>query len=144
MSPSLACKEFLQNLRKVCDDELMFRKQKADPSLCSRRRDFNFLYIQFCKDKFGDRNGANMYEKMELKINEYLNKYKDTRVNYQIFDGVSEQSLIITIVTPLMCRVHEMARISAILLRLTNECLNLQPRTQSHATFSMILMAQQR
>ena len=56
MSPSLAYKEFLQNLRKDCDDELIFHKQKADRSVCPRRRDFNFLYSQFCKEKFGGKN----------------------------------------------------------------------------------------
>ena len=56
MSPSLAYKEFLQNLRKDCDDELIFHKQKADRSVCPRRRDFNFLYSQFCKEIFGGKN----------------------------------------------------------------------------------------
>ena len=111
MSLSLVCKEFLQNFRKDCDDELMFYKQKADRSLCIRRRDFNFLYSQFYKEKFGGKNEAAMFDKMELKIKEYLNEYKDTRINYQLFDGVSEQPLTITIVTALMCRIHEMARI---------------------------------
>ena len=141
MSPSLAYKEFLQNLRKDCDNESMFHKQKADHSLCSPRRDFNFLYSQFCKEKFGGKNGADMFDKMELKIKESLNEYKDTKINYQLFFAVSEQPLIIAIVTSLMCRIHEMVRISATLLRLTNECLNLQRRPQGHATFSMILIA---
>ena len=48
MSPSLAYKEFLKNLRKDCKDELMFHKQKADRSLCPRRRNFNCLCSQFC------------------------------------------------------------------------------------------------
>ena len=52
-----------------------------------------------------------MFDKMELKIKEYLNEYKDTTINYQLFDGVSEQPLIIAIVTPLMYRVHEMTRL---------------------------------
>ena len=82
MIPSLAYKEFLQNVRKGCDDELMFYKQKADLSLCPWRRDFNFLYSQFCKEKFDGKNGVDMFDKMELKIKEYLNEYKDTRINY--------------------------------------------------------------
>ena len=111
ISPSLAQKEFLQNLRKDCNDELMFHKQKADRLLCPRKRDFNFLYSKFCKEKFGGKNEAHMFDKMESKIKEYLNDYKDTRINYQLFDGVSEQPLIIDIVTLLVCRVHEMAKI---------------------------------
>ena len=59
MSPSLAYKEFLQNLRKDCDDELMFHRQKANRSLCPRKRDLNFLYSQCCK--------GNLVAKMGLK-----------------------------------------------------------------------------
>ena len=110
MIPSLAYKEFLKNLRKDCDAELMFHKQKDDRSLCLRRRDFNFFYSQFCKEKLSGKNRADMFDKTELKIKEYLSEYKDTRINCQLLDGVSEQPLIIAIVTPLKCRIHERAR----------------------------------
>ena len=69
---------------------MFHNKKKVDRSLYPRRRDFNFLYSQFCKEKFGGKNGADMFYKMELKIKEYLNAYKGTRINYQLLDGVSE------------------------------------------------------
>ena len=111
MSPSLAYKEFLQNLRAECEDELIFHKQKADRSLCPRRRDFNFLYSQYCRDKFGGKNGTEMFKNMETRINSYLEENKDSKIKYQLFDGPLEQPLIISIMTPLMCRVHEMVRL---------------------------------
>ena len=67
MIPSLAYKEFLKNLRKDCDAELMFHKQKADRSLCLRRRDFNFFHSQFCKETLSGKNRADMFDKMEFK-----------------------------------------------------------------------------
>ena len=68
----------------------------------------DFFYSQYCKEKFGGKNRAEMFDKMESKIKEYLKEHKDTRISYQLFDALSEQPLIIAIVTPLMSRIHEM------------------------------------
>ena len=108
MSPSLAYKEFIQSLRNECDSDLVFHKTKADRSKCPRRRDFNYLYSQFCINKFGGKNGASMFDLMISKIDLFIQENPETRINHQLYNAAENKPLIITIVTPFMKRIHFM------------------------------------
>ena len=51
-----------------CPDDLTFNLQRSDKSKCPRQRDFNSIYIKYCGEIFGGRNGPEMFEKLEKKI----------------------------------------------------------------------------
>jgi len=108
MTASQAYLEYMQNFRIGCDDDLDFHLKKADRSNCPRRIDFNALYRRFCEDHFGGRNGPEMFSKLEERIQDLKEKEDGLKISYQLYDKDNGSSLIITIVTPFMCRVHSM------------------------------------
>ena len=107
MTPSMAYNEYLGQLRQSCIDELDFHCRKADRSICPRRRDFNVLYRKYCEKHFGGKNGENMFNEMENKIDEYKQNHSGSKINYQLYNENESDPLIITILTPLMRRVHQ-------------------------------------
>ena len=40
----------------------------ADRSICPRRGDFNNLYTEFCRLKYGAKNGTEMFSKMTERL----------------------------------------------------------------------------
>ena len=106
--PSQAHKEFLRRLMDDCSDDLTFHLQSSDRSKCPRRRDFNSLYIKYFGEIFGGRNGPEMFEKLEEKITSLKDHWEEARIEYQLYDKKSNSTFILTIVTPLMVRVHKM------------------------------------
>ena len=108
MTPSQAYTEFIQSFRSSCNDDLDFHLKKADRSKCPRRTDFNALYIKFCEEHFGSRNGVEMFSLLEKKIENLKKNEKGLKLNYQPYDKESGSALILAIVTPFMCRVHNM------------------------------------
>ena len=106
LTPSQAYKEFLRNVQSNSEDELNFHFKKAEWSKCPRRRDFNLLYIKYCCQKFGGRNGAEMFGKLEERINEFTESNEVAKISYQLYNKDENLALILAIVTPLMQRVH--------------------------------------
>ena len=72
LTPSQAYNEFLRNLQSNSEDELNFHLKKADRSKCPRRKDFNSLHIKYCHEKFGGRNSVEMFDKLQERINEFM------------------------------------------------------------------------
>ncbi|XP_066923705.1 uncharacterized protein [Clytia hemisphaerica] len=112
-TPSQAYQEFLRTLKLHCEDQIKFHLSKADRSKCPRRRDFNSLYIKFCKEKFGGKNGADMFEKLKERINQFEENMDGIKVAYQLYNEDENSALILAILTPLMIRVHRMVRESS-------------------------------
>ena len=110
MTASQAYAEFLRDLRNNCKSDLEFHLKKADRANCPRRMDFNVLYAKFCVDKFGGSNGPEMFSLLEEKIRVLKEENEGMEIEYKIFDKEESSSLIMTIVTPLMKRVHKMVR----------------------------------
>ena len=106
LTPSQAYNEFLRKLLSNSEDELNFHLKKADRSKCPRRRDFNSLYIKYCHEKFGGRNGAELFDKLEEKINEFMESNEGAKISYQFYNKDQNLALILAIVTPLIQRVH--------------------------------------
>jgi len=104
MTASQAYYEFIRNMKIKCENELEFHIQKADRSLCPRRRDFNVLYTKHCTQQFGARNGNSMFEKLQENIK--LLQEDGMKIKYQLYDQEHQSSLIIAVVSPLMLRVH--------------------------------------
>ena len=86
LTPSQVYNEFLRNLQSNSEDELIFHLKKADRSTYPRRRDFNSLYIKYCHEKLGGRNGAEMFDKLEEKINEFMESNKGVKISYHLYN----------------------------------------------------------
>ena len=67
LTPSQAHKGFLRRLMDDCPDDSTFHLQRPDGSKCPRQRDFNSIYIKYCGEIFGGKNGPQMFEKLEEK-----------------------------------------------------------------------------
>ena len=96
--------EILRNLQSNCKDELNFHLKKADRSKCPRRREFNSLFINYCLEKFGDRNSAAMCDKHDEIIHEFMEPDEGAKIFYQLYNKDQNSALILAIVTPLMQR----------------------------------------
>ena len=69
LTPSQAYNGFLRILQSNSEDELKSHLKKTDQSKCPGRRKFNLLYIKYSDEKFGGRNGAEMSDKLEERVN---------------------------------------------------------------------------
>ena len=87
-------------MKKDCQDELDFHLQKADRSKCPRRRDFNSLYIKYCQEHFGGRNGTEMFNKLEERINDFMKVHEEAKIAYQVYNKDEGSALILAIMTP--------------------------------------------
>ena len=108
LTPFQAHKEFLRKLMDDCPDDLTFHLQRSDRSKCPRRRYFNSLYIKHCGEIFGGRNCLEMFEKPEEKITSLKDHWEDASIEYQLYDKENNSTFVLTVVTPLMIRVHKM------------------------------------
>ena len=105
-TPSLAYKQLLKDLRCECENEDNFVLKKADRSVCPRRGDFNNMYTDYCKTKYGGKNGDAMFENMVDRLKKYVDANTSAEMTYQIYNRDDDVPLIVVIVTPLMARVH--------------------------------------
>ena len=83
-----------------------FRPEKADRSKCLRRRDFNSLYNKHCHKKIGGRSGAEMFDKLEERINEFMESNEGGRIFFRFYIKYQNSALILSIETPPMQRLH--------------------------------------
>ena len=95
-------------LELSCSDDLEYHRKKSDRSITPRRPDFNRLYASYCKDKYGAKNGSEMFENLHSRIEEYITNNEGASIKFQKFAEYEEEMvpLILTIITPLMQRVH--------------------------------------
>ncbi len=107
-TPCTARQIFIKKLRTDCSNEVDFHVKKADRSVVPRRRDFCYIYQQYCKERFGGKN-SEMLEKLSAKLNDYQETNPNSSVDYQLYGG-DNTLLIIAIVTPLMRRIHKYVR----------------------------------
>ena len=90
----------MRNLQSNSEVELNFHLKKAYQSKCPRKRDFNSLYVKYCQ------NGAEIFDKLEERINEFMESIEGAKISYQLFSKVQNSALILAIVTPYMQRVY--------------------------------------
>ena len=58
--PGAAYREFLRQLKSECKDDLEFHKRFSDWSQAPRRKDFNDIYTNFKKERFGTTSLSDM------------------------------------------------------------------------------------
>ena len=91
---------------------LEYHQKKSDRAITPRRPDFNRLYNTYCQERFGARNGTAMFETLNSKICDYVQNNKGANIKFQEFSETESEVIpfIVTILTPLMARVHTMVR----------------------------------
>lgn len=62
------------------ENDLKFHLRQADSHKCPRRRDFNALYLKYCHDKLGRRNGAEMFETLEERIDKFKKSNEGAKI----------------------------------------------------------------
>ena len=109
----IAYNQFLRDLKISCENDLGYCLQKSNRSLAPRRPDFNRLYQAYCQEKYGSRNGAEMYSHLNQVVSSYLQEEHDALVTFQAYEQTEEETItfILAMVTPQMKRVHNMVRI---------------------------------
>ena len=107
-TPGLAYKEFFKGLKSRCSDEIELHQNMADRSKMPMRRDFNKFYTEFKSLKYGSKNLPTMFAKLKTKVDELKANNKDFSMQFCAFDEDENCPFILSLVTPLMRRVHEM------------------------------------
>ena len=106
----LAHREYLRQLRNKSKDDLEYHKWKSDRSICPRRQDFNRMYGDYCKSKYGEKNGSRMFDTLRERASLFKLENPEASVEFQEYQETQESTtpFILCIITPLMKRVHEM------------------------------------
>ena len=113
----LAYHQFLRELKISCDadnqSEFEYLRRKADRALCPRRPDFNRLYYSYCTEKYGARNGSEMFEQLDQVVIEYKAQHKNASVAFQAYEESGNEIIpfILVIVTEQMKRIHQLVRV---------------------------------
>lgn len=85
--------------------------------MAPRRSDFGNLYSAFTYESFGSKNGPEMFDALDSLIDTYMTDYPESRIKVQRYTEEEQDGkkniipFILTIVTPLMKRVHTMVNI---------------------------------
>ena len=105
-TPSLAYREFLKGIRRQLADDLELHAYLADRSKVPSRRDFNNLYTEYKKNRYGSKNLTEMFSVLNMRIKELRKQHEDYTFKFQEFNEAEDQPFILAVVTPLMKRVH--------------------------------------
>ena len=66
-TPGLAYREFWRRTKELYPSEIYFHKLISDRSVFPRRTDYNFLYTEYHRSKFGTQNTSAMFQKLNSK-----------------------------------------------------------------------------
>ena len=112
--PGAAYREMMRQLRSECNDDLDYHRRLSDRSQAPRRKDFNNIYTEFKKERFGTGSLSEMFSTLKERVKSLKEKEKDQdyTIECQEFDESIDQLFILVIITPLMKRVHRMVCIS--------------------------------
>lgn len=112
--PGAAHKEFMRELRSQCKDDMEYHMKLADRSKVPRRGDFNDIYAAFNKSLYGTDSLKSMFVKIKERISALKEKDSDYNIVLQEFDNEINQPFILTIITPLMKRIHKWVCLSLV------------------------------
>ena len=106
-TPRTAFKIMQEDVKKQTLNDLEAHKLSADRSILPLRRDFNSLYTEFKREKFGSKNLSSMFSVLGEKIKN-LRELDNYLVSFQPFNEEENDPLILVLISPLMQRVHSM------------------------------------
>ena len=75
------------------DQDFEYMKRKADRSQCPRRPDFTRLYSAYNKDKYGGRNGSDMFDQLKEVLEEYQVEWEDASIMFQEYEDYEEDTV---------------------------------------------------
>ncbi|XP_066927559.1 uncharacterized protein [Clytia hemisphaerica] len=114
LTPGLAYRELIQDIKVKSRDDLEFHTNMADRSQMPRRNDFNNLYTQFHREKFGTEDieaiiyiNFSFFYSFTERISCFGNENPDYLIKLQKFNAEDNTPLILCLISPLMQRVHE-------------------------------------
>ena len=88
-----------------------------------RRPDYNRLYYKYTKEKYGARNGFELFAQLAQVISQYMELNEDASFAFQPYE-VNEEGdeevvtpFILVVVTEQMKRIHKLVSVS-----ITNNC----------------------
>ena len=140
-SAGLAYQQFVKDLRLSCgSDEIEYFRKKSDRSLCPRRPDFNRLYQTYCRERYGGRNGAAMFEHLNEVVESYLEENKESKIEFQAYNETDDTTIpfILVMMTDLMKRVHQMVRLENLYFSFINNVGNTTFCTRLPSTLMKI------
>ena len=103
MTPGTAYKEFLRNVKSCCIDKIKYNQVLADRSKVPRRK--TLTYTEYNREVFGCKCQDMIFAVMAERLNRARDEFPDHTVEYTVHD--ENNSLLVSIVTPLMHRVHQ-------------------------------------
>ena len=106
--PGAAHRELMKQVRSECINEEQYHVRIADRSQVPRKSDFNNLYKEYNRKKFGTENLSQMFLTLNKRIEELKKQSSNYILHFQEFIAEADQPFILIIVTPLMRRVHQM------------------------------------
>ena len=100
--PGAAYRELLRQLRSECKDDFEYHQRLSDRSVAPRRKDFNDIYDEFKKERFGTGSLADMFASLEERIKCLKETDKEYVIEYQPFDEKIDQPFILIMVTQVL------------------------------------------
>ena len=110
-TPGLACKEFIKSVKKSCQNDLEFHLRLADRSAVPKRIDFNNLFTEFNRKRYGSTNFEEVFNCLEKRIKVLHDENKELTLKFQGYNQKENTPFVLVIISPLMKRVHEKVNI---------------------------------
>ena len=102
-TPGLAYKEVYKSMTMQASDEIQFHLLTADRSKVALRRDFNSLYTEYKKERFGSKDLNSMFSVLNQKVKN-LQQIDGYSIKFQPFNAYENDPFISAIVSPLVKR----------------------------------------
>ena len=96
----------MEHLRRLYPGDMEFHVNKANRTVCPRRRDFNVPHRKYKDHLYGGKNGESMFECLEKKLTK-----ENIRYRYQAYNADTLTPLVLVFQTPLMTRICHLVMI---------------------------------
>ena len=82
--------------------------KKLGRYICPRKHDFERLFADFRREKYGGKNGELMSQALDVRVKQNVEESSNSSVSFQKYaEWTSNMSFIVAIVTLLIKRVYE-------------------------------------
>ena len=106
-TPALAHRQMRKSLQQTYQEKQDFQVALADRSIMPSRRDFNNLFTEYKRKKFGSKDVPTMCAVLKEKMDEIISIDGNYSFHLNEFSEEENEPLILIIVSPVMKRVHE-------------------------------------
>ncbi|XP_066926380.1 uncharacterized protein [Clytia hemisphaerica] len=106
-TPGLAYREIWRLAKEACSDETELHKYVSNRSHFPRRTDYNQLYTEYHRMKFGTKDMESMFDILNSIVENLQIEEPDSIIQFQKFNASEGDPFILVIITSLMLRVHK-------------------------------------